>query len=64
MGYYAWHVQKLLHENGVLRQRTGALLRELQRQMKAKGVTNEDLENLLDDYSLRDLETGEDNLSV
>ena len=45
-------------------QRTGALLRELQRQMKAKGVTNEDLENLLDDYSLRDLETGEDNLSV
>lgn len=61
MGYYAWHVQKLLHENGVLRQRTGALLRELQRQMKANGTTNEEMEDLLDDYSLRNLEGEENN---
>ena len=61
MGYYAWHVQKLLHENGDLRQRTGALLRELQRQMKAKGATNEEMEDLLDDYYLRNLEGEENN---
>ena len=62
MGYYAWQIQKLLHENGVLRQRTGALLRALQKQMEANGATNEEIENLSEDYSLRDLE-GEEHSS-
>ena len=56
MSYYAWHVQQLLHENRVLRQRTGALLRALKQQMTANGATGEDLADLQEDYSLQDTE--------
>ena len=49
--------QKLEQENRTLRQRTSALSRELQKQMRANGVTEEQIQDFLYDYGLHQEES-------
>lgn len=52
--YNLWRLQQLAEANVVLRERTDALMREMERRMRANGATDQEIEDFQVEYSFRE----------
>ncbi len=52
--YNLWRLHQLAEENVVLRERTDALMREMERRMRADGATDQEIEDFQFEYSFRE----------